>query len=84
MGRYLLYFRICSDCVEYQAQRYEGASTLFGPHTLAGYQQEYAKLAKALATGTSADPGPTPPDLSGNTVRIMRGSLLTVEVQLPS
>ena len=29
---------------EYQAQHYEGASTLFGPHTLAAYQQEFAAL----------------------------------------
>lgn len=36
---------------EYSNQRYEGASTLFGPHTLAAYQQNYAALAKALSTG---------------------------------
>lgn len=29
---------------EYQAQRYEGASTLYGPHTLAAYIQEFFKL----------------------------------------
>jgi neutral ceramidase len=29
---------------EYNAQHYEGASTLFGPHTLAAYQQEFAAL----------------------------------------
>ncbi|KAH9250065.1 hypothetical protein BASA81_012111 [Batrachochytrium salamandrivorans] len=29
---------------EYQVQRYEGASTLFGPHTLAAYIQEFIKL----------------------------------------
>jgi neutral ceramidase len=33
---------------EYRAQHYEGASTLFGPHTLAAYQQEFKKLAKSL------------------------------------
>jgi len=56
---------------EYSIQRYEGASTLYGPNTLAGYQQEYSKLAAALATGTPYPPGPTPPDLSGDTFSFM-------------
>jgi len=30
---------------EYQAQRYEGAATLYGPHTLAIYIQEFSRLA---------------------------------------
>ncbi len=33
---------------EYQTQQYEGGHTLFGPWTLAAYQQEYARLAQAL------------------------------------
>ncbi|KAL9319985.1 hypothetical protein ACSQ67_011824 [Phaseolus vulgaris] len=33
---------------EYQVQRYEGASTLYGPHTLSAYIQEFKKLAMAL------------------------------------
>lgn len=33
---------------EYQRQRYEAASTIFGPHTLAAYQQQYSRLAKKL------------------------------------
>jgi neutral ceramidase len=45
---------------EYQIQRYAGASTLYGPHTLAAYQQEFYKLALLLAAGKSAPPG-TPP-----------------------
>ncbi len=45
---------------EFQVQRYAGASTLYGPHTLSAYQQEFYKLAFALATGKSVDPG-TPP-----------------------
>jgi neutral ceramidase len=49
---------------EYAVQRYEGASTLFGPHTLAAYQQEYSRLATALATGKTVEPGPTPVDIS--------------------
>lgn len=51
---------------EYQTQRYEGASTLFGPYTLAAYQQEFSKLATALAQGVPVPPGPTPLDLKGH------------------
>ena len=32
-----------------QVQRYEGASTVYGPYTLVAYQQEFSKLAAALA-----------------------------------
>lgn len=49
---------------EYAAQHYEGASTHFGPWTLAGYQQEFRRLAAALRTGAAVDPGPTPRDLT--------------------
>ncbi|KAK7301811.1 hypothetical protein RJT34_12687 [Clitoria ternatea] len=48
---------------EYQVQRYEGASTLFGPHTLSAYIQEFEKLAEALISGEPVEPGPQPPDL---------------------
>jgi len=53
---------------EFLVQRYEGASTLYGPHTLEAYQQEYAGLALALATGAPVPPGPSPPDLSDYTL----------------
>ncbi|KAK6935781.1 Neutral/alkaline non-lysosomal ceramidase, N-terminal [Dillenia turbinata] len=48
---------------EYQVQRYEGASTLFGQHTLSAYIQEFKKLASALVTEKIVEPGPQPPDL---------------------
>ncbi|GMH12248.1 hypothetical protein Nepgr_014089 [Nepenthes gracilis] len=48
---------------EYQMQRYEGASTLYGPHTLGAYIQEFKKLASALIHGQLVEPGPQPPDL---------------------
>lgn len=48
---------------EYQIQRYEGASTLFGPHTLSAYIQEFKKLATALTNGQPVQQGPQPPDL---------------------
>ncbi|VFR00393.1 unnamed protein product [Cuscuta campestris] len=47
---------------EYQIQRYEGASTLYGPHTLSAYIQEFKKLAKALIAGQPVEAGPQPPD----------------------
>ncbi|GAB2274431.1 Neutral ceramidase 1 [Dionaea muscipula] len=48
---------------EYEVQRYEGASTLYGPHTLSAYIQEFKKLASALITSQAVEPGPEPPDL---------------------
>jgi len=53
---------------EYAVQRYEGASTIFGPHSLEGYQQEYSMLAKALILGETVPPGPSPPPLNGDTL----------------
>jgi neutral ceramidase len=52
---------------EYQQQRYEGASTLYGPHTLAAYQQIFDDLATKLARNESVPSGPTPYDMRGKT-----------------
>ncbi|KAM6105784.1 LOW QUALITY PROTEIN: neutral ceramidase [Pterocles gutturalis] len=48
---------------EYQAQRYEAASTIYGPHTLSAYIQLYRGLARAIATDAVQDlpRGPEPP-----------------------
>ncbi|NWR43650.1 ASAH2 ceramidase, partial [Regulus satrapa] len=48
---------------EYQAQRYEAASTIYGPHTLSAYIQLYRGLAKAIALNATQDlaRGPEPP-----------------------
>ncbi|CAL5203387.1 unnamed protein product [Lathyrus oleraceus] len=49
---------------EYHQQRYEAASTLYGPHTLSAYIQEFKKLAQAMAKGAKINGnGPSPPDL---------------------
>jgi len=53
---------------EYQIQDYEGASTHFGPWTLAAYQQEFNRLALAIKNNSPVDPGPQPPDQSRNLV----------------
>lgn len=46
---------------EYAIQRYEGASTLYGPHTLTIYLYHFKKLMKALVKGETVEEGPTPP-----------------------
>lgn len=56
---------------EYQAQRYEAASTIFGPHTLDGYIQEFSRLAKDLVSGQPSVAGPNPPDLSDKLIQLM-------------
>lgn len=43
---------------------WQAACTLYGPHTLSAYIQEFKKLSKAMATGESIPlGGPSPPDL---------------------
>ncbi|KAF5727352.1 Neutral/alkaline non-lysosomal ceramidase isoform 1 [Tripterygium wilfordii] len=58
------YSQYVTTLEEYQVQRYEGASTLYGPHTLSAYIQEFQKLAHALIGGQPVVPGIfQPPDL---------------------
>ena len=54
---------------EYVFQRYEAASTLYGPATLGVYLQEFTRLMNNLLAGTTVPPGPPPPNLN-QTVRI--------------
>ncbi|KAJ7569271.1 hypothetical protein O6H91_01G069400 [Diphasiastrum complanatum] len=58
---------------EYQIQRYEGASTLYGPHTLSAYIQEFKKLADALADGSRVEAGPSPPYLVDQQIELLPG-----------
>lgn len=48
---------------EYARQDYEGASTHFGPWTLAAIQQGFDSMAASMREGKPVSPGPTPPDL---------------------
>jgi neutral ceramidase len=50
---------------EYEAQQYEGGSTLFGKWELPALQQTVADLAQAMKSGTPVDAGPSTDDLSG-------------------
>ncbi len=49
---------------EYEAQRYEGGSTLFGRWELPAFQQTAARLAEAMRDGRPVDRGDPPPVIS--------------------
>lgn len=53
---------------EYAVQRYEGASTIFGPHTLGAYQQIMSQLATSIISNTTLPAGATPRNLSGHQI----------------
>merc|ERR1711970_618030 len=61
---------------EYQKQRYEAASTIYGPHTLLAYIQQFDRITKAMTMGESVEPGTPPPDLSGQEISFVPGVLL--------
>ncbi|KAJ1306069.1 hypothetical protein OPQ81_010781 [Rhizoctonia solani] len=60
---------------EYSIQRYEGASTIYGPFTLEAYTDLFTKYAPYLAdNATSAPPaGPTPEDLTKRSISLQTG-----------
>jgi len=49
---------------EYAVQRYEGASTIYGPHSLEAYQQLYSQLTESLIKQRRVSPGPLPQSLT--------------------
>ena len=65
---------------EYGIQRYEGASTLYGPHQLAAYINltvDHLHLLAPAATGAPPAPaGPSPPDNRRNSLSLIRGVVL--------
>ncbi|MCG3040338.1 neutral/alkaline ceramidase [Streptomyces sp. S1A] len=58
------YFHYLTTPEEYDAQHYEGGSTLFGRWQLPAIQQISAELARAMREGRALPTGPEPPDLS--------------------
>ncbi|KAI0002253.1 Neutral/alkaline nonlysosomal ceramidase, partial [Russula compacta] len=62
---------------EYDVQRYEGASTLFGRYTLDAYIDKYTSLVSHLAdnatTGAAPPSDPAPPDLTSGAISMRTG-----------
>ncbi|KAF2008097.1 neutral ceramidase precursor [Amniculicola lignicola CBS 123094] len=60
---------------EYSIQRYEGASTLYGPHTLNAYINSTLTLLPYLSDSSTstAPPGPSPPDNREKSISLITG-----------
>ncbi|CAE6393441.1 unnamed protein product [Rhizoctonia solani] len=60
---------------EYSIQRYEGASTIYGPFTLEAYTDLFTKYAPFLADNATGAPpaGPTPEDLTKKAISLQTG-----------
>jgi neutral ceramidase len=56
---------------EYQVQRYEGASTLYGPHTLGAYIQTAVDLATAMVKGQPVVSKVQPPNLRDQQISLL-------------
>ncbi|EEF52822.1 ceramidase, putative [Ricinus communis] len=66
------YSQYVATIEEYGQQRYEAASTLYGPHTLSAYIQEFNRLATAMAKGEQLPKiDLLPPDLSSKQLRLL-------------
>lgn len=70
------YFHYVTTPEEYDAQQYEGGSTLFGRWQLPALQQTAARLAEAMRDGAEPPPGPVAPDLSGKVLVLQPGIVL--------
>lgn len=58
---------------EYQAQRYEAASTIYGPQTHTIYMDVFERLTKALLNGDIVDVGPLPPYMNDRMLSMNTG-----------
>ncbi|GAA1205037.1 neutral/alkaline ceramidase [Prauserella alba] len=70
------YFHYLTTPEEYDAQHYEGGSTLFGRWQLPALQQTAHGLATAMRDGRDVPPGEQPADLSGKQFRLQPGVVL--------
>ncbi|RCV26276.1 hypothetical protein SETIT_5G232500v2 [Setaria italica] len=61
---------------EYQMQRYEGASTLYGPHTLSAYIQEFQRLATAMVSNEEVPTNLQPPDMLNRQIELLPGVIV--------
>ncbi|KAM3963775.1 neutral ceramidase [Aphomia sociella] len=65
------YIHYITTFEEYQEQRYEAASTIYGPHTLDIFLNKFAELTSAVIKGEELYPGPTPPNFINQTISLI-------------
>jgi len=68
---------------EYQQQRYEGGSTVYGPHQLNAYIEQLLALCDHLAKGTTPPPTTPPQDFSASIPNNILESLVTAKPLKP-
>ena len=69
-----IYTSYVTTLEEYEVQRYEAASTLYGPHTLQAYLNQFVKLAGRLARAEGSPASDLrPPDLSKSLFTLKAG-----------
>jgi len=64
---------------EYQHQRYEGGSTIYGPHQLNAYINAFSALADAMAAGKKPSSDAPEPDFSDKLVQFSSGGKLSTD-----
>ncbi|XP_045768235.1 neutral ceramidase-like [Maniola jurtina] len=65
------YIHYVSTFEEYQIQRYEAASTIYGPHTLDIFLNKFHKFTVTAIEGTNVPPGPEPADHLNDTISLI-------------
>ncbi|XP_032795004.2 neutral ceramidase [Daphnia magna] len=58
---------------EYQMQRYEAGSVLYGPHTLSAHLDQYKKLTRSIFKDEDLESGPAPPFLLDSQISLVPG-----------
>ncbi|EFX85915.1 hypothetical protein DAPPUDRAFT_309109 [Daphnia pulex] len=58
---------------EYQMQRYEAGSVIYGPHTLSAHLDQYKKLTRSIFKNEAVEAGPVPPFLLDNQISLVSG-----------
>ncbi|XP_077973898.1 putative neutral ceramidase C isoform X2 [Styela clava] len=66
-----VYTHYITTLEEFGAQRYEGGSTIYGPHTHAAYVARFTNLVENLVKGTAADPGPMPENILESQIELL-------------
>ncbi|CAK1540768.1 unnamed protein product [Leptosia nina] len=65
------YIQYVTTFEEYQVQRYEGASVIYGPHTLDIFLNKFRELTTIALEGGDVPPGPTPVDYRNRTISLI-------------